>query len=264
MQPKMCNKCKKNIAVVFITKIENGVTLNEGYCLKCARGLGLPQIDQAVKQMGISEDELDRNWQRLILTHLLEKTHIGVLTGSPITDMKITLIAGRAHIKHTEGGDFRQATYRAVRQGLMQAESILLEPYYDFELTPVIEENLKYITAADNYESIKDAFNNNAPGVSYVESNDGSTTMNYIQNPTSAPASVSASSSKSTTTSVSSSFSESENHSFSESIKISAGVKLQEIFNVGVVNTVFVTPLLIVALNFLPVINIFDASSQMA
>lgn len=81
-----------------------------------------------------SEDALDRNWQRLILTHLLEKQHIGVLTGSPITDMKITLASGRAHIKHTEGGDFRQATYRAVRQGLMQAKSVLLEPYYAFRL----------------------------------------------------------------------------------------------------------------------------------
>ena len=81
-----------------------------------------------------SEDMLDKNWQRLILTHLLEKEHRGVLTGSVITDMKITLTAGRAHLKHTEGGDFRQATYRAVRQGLMQAESILLEPYYDFQL----------------------------------------------------------------------------------------------------------------------------------
>lgn len=81
-----------------------------------------------------SEDALDRNWQRLILTHLEEKTHAGVLTGSPITDMKITLIAGRAHIKHTEGGDFRQATYRAVRQGLMQADCQLLEPFYDFRL----------------------------------------------------------------------------------------------------------------------------------
>ncbi len=79
-----------------------------------------------------SEDMLDKNWQRLILTHLLEKEHRGVLTGSVITDMKITLTAGRAHLKHTEGGDFRQATYRAVRQGLMQAESVLLEPYYDF------------------------------------------------------------------------------------------------------------------------------------
>lgn len=81
-----------------------------------------------------SEDELDRNWQRLILTHLQEKEHLGVLTGSPITDMKITLIAGRAHLKHTEGGDFRQATYRAVRQGLKKAKSILLEPYYSFRL----------------------------------------------------------------------------------------------------------------------------------
>lgn len=81
-----------------------------------------------------SEDELDRNWQRLILTHLEEKEHPGVLTGSAITDMKITLIAGRAHLKHTEGGDFRQATYRAVRQGLKMAESVLLEPWYAFRL----------------------------------------------------------------------------------------------------------------------------------
>lgn len=81
-----------------------------------------------------SEDALDRNWQRLILTHLKEKPHIGVLTGSPITDMKITLVAGRAHQKHTEGGDFRQATYRAVRQGLRMAQSVLLEPYYEFHL----------------------------------------------------------------------------------------------------------------------------------
>ena len=82
----------------------------------------------------VSEDDLARNWQRLILTHLEEKQHIGVLTGSEITDMKITLIAGRAHTKHTEGGDFRQATYRAIRQGLMQAQSVLLEPVYDFIL----------------------------------------------------------------------------------------------------------------------------------
>lgn len=81
-----------------------------------------------------SEDILAKNWQRLILTHLEEKQHVGVLTGSEITDMKITLINGRAHNKHTEGGDFRQSTYRAVRQGLMQAESVLLEPYYDFRL----------------------------------------------------------------------------------------------------------------------------------
>ena len=81
-----------------------------------------------------SEDILDKNWQRLILTHLGEKTHRGVLTGSAITDMRITVIAGRAHQKHTEGGDFRKATYRAVRQGLMEADSILLEPYYNFRL----------------------------------------------------------------------------------------------------------------------------------
>lgn len=81
-----------------------------------------------------SEDILDRNWQRLVLTHLEEKEHRGVLTGAPITDMKITLLTGRSHLKHTEGGDFRQATYRAVRQGLMQAHSILLEPWYAFRL----------------------------------------------------------------------------------------------------------------------------------
>lgn len=81
-----------------------------------------------------SEDVLDRNWQRLILTHLAEKEHRGVLTGFAITDMKITLVAGRAHLKHTEGGDFRQATYRAVRQGLKSTESVLLEPYYEFRM----------------------------------------------------------------------------------------------------------------------------------
>lgn len=81
-----------------------------------------------------SEDLLERNWQRAVLTHLEEKEHIGVLIGAPITDMKITLIVGRAHLKHTEGGDFRQATYRAVRQGLKKAKSILLEPYYNFRL----------------------------------------------------------------------------------------------------------------------------------
>lgn len=81
-----------------------------------------------------SEDILDKNWQRLILTHLEEREHIGVLTGSALTDIRITVVSGRAHTKHTEGGDFRQAAYRAVRQGLMQAESILLEPYYSFLL----------------------------------------------------------------------------------------------------------------------------------
>ncbi|MBD5133093.1 MAG: GTP-binding protein [Clostridiales bacterium] len=92
------------------------------------RGAGL------VLDTACSENVLDRNWQRLILTHLMEKTHLGVLTGAPITDMKITLLTGRAHLKHTEGGDFRQATYRAVRQGLMCAKSVLLEPWYAFRL----------------------------------------------------------------------------------------------------------------------------------
>ena len=92
------------------------------------RGAGL------VLDTACSENGLDRNWQRLVLTHLMEKTHVGVLTGSPVTDMKITLLTGRAHLKHTEGGDFRQATYRAVRQGLMCAESVLLEPWYSLRL----------------------------------------------------------------------------------------------------------------------------------
>lgn len=94
----------------------------------------LPQGSGLVLATRCPEDDLDRSWQRLIMTHLQEKTHLGVLTGSPVTDMKITLMSGRAHIKHTEGGDFRQATYRAVRQGLMQAKSRLLEPYYAFRL----------------------------------------------------------------------------------------------------------------------------------
>ncbi len=94
----------------------------------------LPAGSGLVFDTSCSEDVLDRNWQRLILTHLGEKTHLGVLTGSPITDMKLTLVAGRAHLKHTEGGDFRQATYRAVRQGLRSTESVLLEPYYEYEL----------------------------------------------------------------------------------------------------------------------------------
>lgn len=85
-------------------------------------------------RLDCEESGLDRNWQRLILTHLQERTHRGVLTGSPLTDVVISLVGGRAHQKHTEGGDFRQATYRAVRQGLMQADSVLLEPYYSFTL----------------------------------------------------------------------------------------------------------------------------------
>lgn len=92
------------------------------------RGSGLKLYNEC------SEDMLDRNWQRLILTHLKEKEHIGVLAGFAVTDIRITLIAGRAHQKHTEGGDFRQATYRAVRNGLKQARSVLLEPYYEFKL----------------------------------------------------------------------------------------------------------------------------------
>lgn len=94
----------------------------------------LPVGSGLVFDADCSEDVLDKNWQRLILTHLEERAHKGVLTGAEITDMRITLAAGRAHLKHTEGGDFRQATYRAVRQGLMQAQSVLLEPYYDFRL----------------------------------------------------------------------------------------------------------------------------------
>lgn len=76
-------------------------------------------------ESNVSEDVLDKNWQRLIMTNLYEKKHVGVLTGSEITDMKLTVIAGKAHLKHTEGGDFRQASYRAVRQGLMKAKSVL-------------------------------------------------------------------------------------------------------------------------------------------
>ncbi len=95
----------------------------------------LPQGSGLVFDTACHTDVLDLNWQRLILTHLAEKAHKGVLIGAPITDMKLTLLIGRAHLKHTEGGDFRQATYRAIRQGLMQARSVLLEPWYRFTLT---------------------------------------------------------------------------------------------------------------------------------
>ena len=105
-----------------------------------ARGAGL------VFDTVCPTDVLDGNFQKLILTHLAEKNHRGVLTGAPITDMKITLLVGKAHLKHTEGGDFRQATYRAVRQGLMQAKSLLLEPWYDFELTLPTEQIGRGIT----------------------------------------------------------------------------------------------------------------------
>ena len=105
-----------------------------------ARGTGL------VFDTVCPTDVLDGSYQNLILTHLAEKIHRGVLTGAPITDMKITLLVGKAHLKHTEGGDFRQATYRAVRQGLMQAKSLLLEPWYDFELTLPTEQIGRGIT----------------------------------------------------------------------------------------------------------------------
>ncbi|MGN0735079.1 MAG: NYN domain-containing protein [Anaerovoracaceae bacterium] len=94
----------------------------------------LPEGSGLVFDSLCSEDSLDRNWQRLIMTHLEERAHLGVLTGSEITDMKISILAGRAHLKHTEGGDFRQATYRAIRQGLRKAKSVLLEPFYTFTL----------------------------------------------------------------------------------------------------------------------------------
>ena len=117
-------------------------------------------LEPAKKGSGIiigsacSEDELDKNWQRLILTHLYEKTHIGVLTGSPITDIKITLVSGRAHLKHTEGGDFREATYRALRNGLMNAQSQLLEPYYSFRIEVPLEYTGRVITDIQNLNGI--------------------------------------------------------------------------------------------------------------
>ena len=94
----------------------------------------LPRGSGLLFESDCKDEVLDRHWQRLILSHLQETEHVGVLSGSPITDMKITLLCGRAHQKHTEGGDFRQATYRALRHGLRSAESILLEPYYEFLL----------------------------------------------------------------------------------------------------------------------------------
>jgi len=106
----------------------------------------LPQGSGLVFDTLCSTDVLDVNYQRLILTHLEETVHLGVLTGGPITDMKITLLVGKAHLKHTEGGDFRQATYRAVRQGLMQAQSVLLEPWYAFRLTLPTEQIGRAIT----------------------------------------------------------------------------------------------------------------------
>jgi len=106
----------------------------------------LPQGSGLVLDSRCPTDVLDISYQKLIMTHLSERTHVGVLTGAPITDLKITLLVGRAHLKHTEGGDFRQATYRAVRQGLMQAESRLLEPWYEFILTLPTEQIGRAIT----------------------------------------------------------------------------------------------------------------------
>ena len=106
----------------------------------------LPEGSGLVFDSNCSTDVLDLQYQKLIISHLGEKTHRGVLTGAPITDMKITLLVGKAHLKHTEGGDFRQATYRAVRQGLMQAKSVLLEPWYDFILTCPTEQIGRAIT----------------------------------------------------------------------------------------------------------------------
>ena len=106
----------------------------------------LPQGSGLVFDSVCSTDVLDLQYQKLIISHLSEKVHRGVLTGAPITDMKITLLVGKAHLKHTEGGDFRQATYRAVRQGLMQAKSVLLEPWYDFDLTVPTEQVGRAIT----------------------------------------------------------------------------------------------------------------------
>ena len=106
----------------------------------------LPQGSGLVFDSVCSTDVLDLQYQKLIISHLSEKVHRGVLTGAPITDMKITLLVGKAHLKHTEGGDFRQATYRAVRQGLMQAKSVLLEPWYDFVLTCPTEQIGRAIT----------------------------------------------------------------------------------------------------------------------
>ena len=106
----------------------------------------LPQGSGMEFASSCSLDTLDANYQSQILTHMAEKIHRGVLTGAPITDMKLTLVSGRAHLKHTEGGDFRQATYRAIRQGLMQARSVLLEPWYRFQLTVPTEQIGRAIT----------------------------------------------------------------------------------------------------------------------
>ena len=138
----------------------------------------LPQGSGIVLDSSCSEDALDRNWQRLIFTHLLEKQHLGVLTGSPITDIKITLAAGRAHDKHTEGGDFRQATYRAVRQGLMQAESVLLEPYYSFIIEVPAEQIGRAISDVRTMNGIFDSPEDAGDGFMRIEGSAPVSAMN--------------------------------------------------------------------------------------
>lgn len=129
----------------------------------------LPEGSGLVFDTEVSTDELAKNWQRLIVTHLYEKVHRGVLTGAPITDMKITLIAGRAHPKHTEGGDFRQATYRAIRQGLMMTKSRLLEPYYRFRISLPTENLGRAMTDLDAmHASLNAPENDNQTGYSYL------------------------------------------------------------------------------------------------
>lgn len=124
------------------------------------------------------ENLLDKNWQRLILTHISEKTHIGVLSGSPLTDVKITLVAGRAHQKHTEGGDFRQATYRAIRQGLMQADSVLLEPFYNFILTLPTECVGRAMTDLERMKAIFELSSQNTSNFELSSQNNYSNTIN--------------------------------------------------------------------------------------
>ena len=147
-----------DLAVILVDAKQGVLVQTRRHARICAL-MGIRYFVFAVNKMDLvdcSEDILDKNWQRLVYTHLCEKMHRGVLTGSELTDMKITLVAGRAHPKHTEGGDFRQATYRAVRQGLMQAESVLLEPFYAFSL----EVKRDYVgRAMTDFERMGAAFN---------------------------------------------------------------------------------------------------------
>ena len=111
----------------------------------------LPRGEGIQVEADVSTDNLALNWQRLIITHILEKEHLGVLIGAPITDVKYTVIGGRAHVKHTEGGDFREATYRAIRQGLMEVGTVLLEPYYRFEITVPSEQIGRVMTDIESF-----------------------------------------------------------------------------------------------------------------